>query len=687
MITRITKDNQALYNKLFEDATVMFETGELSNLLGQESITSLNEYFSVIEHLKALDDKIKDSEPYPKAIERMQRKFLRLPVDNIFFEIDANSRSIKIPAEFAKNGIGVQSDEQAEILYFTIDRYYDMTDLASNSVQIAIQWKIGEQEGLTRNFGKDIQSLPGKIIFGWPIGGALTAAAGSIQFAVRFYTVLDNNLAYSFSTLPATVTIKNSLAYDIVNRELEIEDYGDSIISRVVSGGIYNLGDPIPEQPTIITKISDAFTEAATDDNGNPKIDFDGTNPVEVKFEVAKNDASDISVNFQKDGRLDSNLTTNIEYIVSTEYNENSIYYTLNGSTYTLAGSNGGRLTSAEYGDYASEEVDLYRRYYTCNINPIDGEDNYLINPDDNPGENGAVGTYDLEVVARRGINSLHFVNSADFNTGKIIVPGPTAPTFAEDQPSEHAILTDGTVTLSLNATVQEGDGIEYAWYKEGEDTVLSTSNEYTVSEGQNATNIDDTYVLKAKTYRNRKYSEEVTSQNCRVTTAPVAPEICYKVFNGTRFDYKKESDWGGYPGKCGLGLAQWTYWSRKQALLDFAKDRSVSIADLQMQLDFMWKELNDSHPAVLIVLKEAKSVREASDAVLMWYEKPADQSEAVQAKRAGYGQGYFEKYAGVQRFINETLEYAREHESVKTILGRERFINAINSKNHKIIW
>ena len=65
------------------------------------------------------------------------------------------------------------------------------------------------------------------------------------------------------------------------------------------------------------------------------------------------------------------------------------------------------------------------------------------------------------------------------------------------------------------------------------------------------------------------------------------------------------------------------------------------------MQLDFMWKELNDMHPAVLIVLKEAKSVREALDAVLLWYEKPADQGEAVQAKRAGYGQGYFEKYAG----------------------------------------
>lgn len=65
------------------------------------------------------------------------------------------------------------------------------------------------------------------------------------------------------------------------------------------------------------------------------------------------------------------------------------------------------------------------------------------------------------------------------------------------------------------------------------------------------------------------------------------------------------------------------------------------------MQLDFMWKELNDVHPAVLIVLKEAKSVREASNAVLLWYEIPADQSEKVQKKRAEYGQGYYDKYAG----------------------------------------
>lgn len=30
---------------------------------------------------------------------------------------------------------------------------------------------------------------------------------------------------------------------------------------------------------------------------------------------------------------------------------------------------------------------------------------------------------------------------------------------------------------------------------------------------------------------------------------------------------------------------------------------------------------------------------------MLIWYEKPADQSEAVQVKRAGYGEGYYKKY------------------------------------------
>ena len=122
------------------------------------------------------------------------------------------------------------------------------------------------------------------------------------------------------------------------------------------------------------------------------------------------------------------------------------------------------------------------------------------------------------------------------------------------------------------------------------------------------------------------------------------------KKLNITSEEYTRLVDDGAYPDfvkdKAGYGLAQWTFWSRKQALLDFAKSQGKSIGDLSMQLDFLWKELKDSYPAVLTVLQGADSVRQASDAVLLWYERPADQSEAVQVKRAGYGQGYYEKYA-----------------------------------------
>ena len=46
-------------------------------------------------------------------------------------------------------------------------------------------------------------------------------------------------------------------------------------------------------------------------------------------------------------------------------------------------------------------------------------------------------------------------------------------------------------------------------------------------------------------------------------------------------------------------------------------------------------------------VLRTAKTVLEASNVVLLQYEKPADQSTAVQKKRAEYGQVYYDKFAG----------------------------------------
>lgn len=103
-----------------------------------------------------------------------------------------------------------------------------------------------------------------------------------------------------------------------------------------------------------------------------------------------------------------------------------------------------------------------------------------------------------------------------------------------------------------------------------------------------------------------------------------------------------------------GYGLAQWTYWSRKQGLLEYAKSSGRSIGDLEMQLEFLMKELSESFKGVLSVLMTTTSVREASDAVLLQFEKPASvgpnatqqQREDTCIKRAAYSQTYYEKYS-----------------------------------------
>ena len=97
-----------------------------------------------------------------------------------------------------------------------------------------------------------------------------------------------------------------------------------------------------------------------------------------------------------------------------------------------------------------------------------------------------------------------------------------------------------------------------------------------------------------------------------------------------------------------GYGLAQWTYWTRKRSLLYYAQENKKSIGDLGMQLDFLYMELSENYKEVLSVLMNATSVLEASNIVLFKFERPANQDESVQQKRASYGQKYYDKFAQI---------------------------------------
>ncbi len=122
---------------------------------------------------------------------------------------------------------------------------------------------------------------------------------------------------------------------------------------------------------------------------------------------------------------------------------------------------------------------------------------------------------------------------------------------------------------------------------------------------------------------------------------------------------YTQAVDNGSYDNfiydSAGYGLAQWTYWSRKQNLLHFAKSKQKSIGDLSMQLDFLYFELSENYKYVLDALKSATSVWEASNCVLFNFEAPADQGESVQQKRAEYGEKYYNKFVSNKATISNS--------------------------------
>lgn len=140
----------------------------------------------------------------------------------------------------------------------------------------------------------------------------------------------------------------------------------------------------------------------------------------------------------------------------------------------------------------------------------------------------------------------------------------------------------------------------------------------------------------------------------------------CEKKSGYTDETYTAAVDNGSYGNfvrdSYGYGYAQWTYWSRKQNLLNFAKKKNKSIGDEEMQLEFLWEELTGSYKGVLTKLKAAKSTQEASDIILTGYEKPKDQGQKVKATSGSYAKEYYNQFA-----------VKKEEKTMKVIIGSAR--------------
>lgn len=443
----ITKDIYGRYDEFFK------QVNDLLKLDGDDIVGDINDYFTVLGDIR---DKVtkEGADPY----------FLILPNDEPLLKIDANTR--KIDTKGWEAGIGTQGDELAEIIYFSIDRYFDTADLYDKD--IFVQWEnaVGDA-GLSATINKTVNylSAPNKLVFGWPITSDITKSAGNIKFAVRFYT--RNNpssgeeykLYYSLGTITATLKVNPSLDMSIENPDTT--DYIDKkwIIYEMMRNSTVPGLDVTAVAPTFETP-TPAFNQAFNlGDEELPfkirakfdsKDDKSGMGTISYSwYHLDKNQENKIALN-ETDGVLDVYIEN-----TDTSRDEYDRYYTKNAKgeyiTYT--------------GSIPSEEgVEVYKLFATLTPNKA--------------GYYYAVATN----KAGRG-------NQKESESGRWLIAFAVDPQFEYPNNIKHTIIpaSGEGATLSPTVTVSDNGELSYQWYlhttQDGEPEKLAGKIDASLSE------------------------------------------------------------------------------------------------------------------------------------------------------------------------------------------------------------
>lgn len=154
---------------------------------------------------------VTNSQEYAEKLWQIQAnnpttKAILLPGDETIYEVDLNSRTIAVP-----KFLSVAKDHQAETIYFQFDRFYDRIDLTTKSCVIQYTNAAGDSYIYPVPY-YDTETLSGqrKVIIPWCIQGAATEKAGTVKFAISFYSVdVNHQINYCLNTLVASGEILN----------------------------------------------------------------------------------------------------------------------------------------------------------------------------------------------------------------------------------------------------------------------------------------------------------------------------------------------------------------------------------------------------------------------------------------------------------------------------------------------
>lgn len=118
-----------------------------------------------------------------------------------------------------------------------------------------------------------------------------------------------------------------------------------------------------------------------------------------------------------------------------------------------------------------------------------------------------------------------------------------------------------------------------------------------------------------------------------------------------------------------GYGLAQWTYYTRKQGLLNYAKSKNKSIGDLQTQVEYLIKEFKETFSSIWNQLKTSKDLYNLTWILLDKWENPAIKNITL---RYQYAQTWYNQVDSITEQINTKTGISQD-EAIQKVLNIAR--------------
>ena len=574
MIVTINNNNSDKYLQLFTESYRYLKELDKGYVdIDRDRFASLAEYYS---HMADFFD-------------NQKYKYVMLPLDEEPFNIDLNTRTINVPASFNKCA-SVQSDQLAETIIFTVDRYFDYMDLANT--EIYVQWTIPENKkdgieeynGATRVEMVDLDTLKNesKIRFAWPLNDTITAHSGVVKFSVRFFRVDDsspNKLLYSLNTVDSSIIIKPALQKNL-NEESKVEKpVSDESFKKAILNSIFATeGVTPPVMPEFFAPGSNISASTNIIEIGNIKVaGLDENDTVTLYVQAFVADAGEITYKwYYQDGEGD--YCDCEHYPVVAENGE--VTYTTFGSVadayipfdpqpkervqneryYVKTGDNAYDL----FVDDLFDENETYYEKYSSYTVPTEGHivGNYQAAAWNNIVVPNGYSRYEGELTEEEFANGVFYIKdetgysiATEFNTNTVyyvtkvlttlyprrsdvcLLPGPSTIMFKADGDLKNGVILkfdekDGKMKATLKMELEVDayqPSIQYEWRKSttAKSDVLDVDTEVFTTTTTPELEVNDVAWYSARVASTLNRETKYQFSNvCRVTESPLPPVV-----------------------------------------------------------------------------------------------------------------------------------------------------------------